>query len=102
MREWTAFYPDGIILRSEDHSWLDIPEGIVITVERLLGRRNLWKGDWVYIDEGEFGRVPPTSLGEPWAEKPNISCVSCVKKGVLVSDEEYQSIHDLAWQEPWL
>ena len=96
--EWTAYY-ENFVVRSEANTWTEIPDGIVVLVERLPGRRNFYKGDWYYIDNGEIGRVPPTSPGEPWGEKPVIDCVSCVKKGASVSDERFEEIYSNAWAQ---
>ena len=99
--EWTAFY-EGAVYRSETTAWADLPDGIVWLVERLEGRRNHYKGDWYWLDQGSFHRVPPTISGEPWAGKPDVSCQSCIKRGVYVSDTEFERVRTLAWSEPWL
>lgn len=101
--EWTAFYTEGRVFRSETVHWTALPfEGLVWLVVRYKGRRAHWKGDWYAIELGGFLRVPPSSPGQPWSAPFIVSCRSCLKKGGAVSDDEFERIRELAWNEPWL
>lgn len=99
---WRVWYSDGNVYSSEAHSWASLPSiGIIIVVAyKETGKTVYNGGDWYWMENGEIKYISSGEWGT-WKEKPITHCLSCVKQGVGVSDEEFLKIHKEAWNSKW-
>jgi len=98
--QFTAYYTDDRVYKGDYDDWLEMPASgaLVIVEHRPTGRGIFNGGDWYFVREGVIGHV----RSGPWGTQkppPEISCKSCVKAGVGVSDEEFQRVSQRALRE---
>lgn len=74
------------------------PEGVLwITTYPRPGYRNHYNGgDWYKWDGDTLGYIPSGEWGT-WQPRPD-GCASCIKKGVGVSDEEFERVKAEAYR----
>lgn len=86
---WRAWYTEGCVYSSDETEWTQLPStGLVwITVYRETGRTHYNGGDWYWI-EGDEIRYLPSEGWDGWIPRPK-GCLTCIKRGDRVSDEEF-------------
>lgn len=99
---WRAWYTEGRVYTSDETDWLKLPsDGLVwVTVYRDTGKTHYNGGDWYWIEGDRVRYVPSREWGvdEP---RPDVACLSCVKRGAGVPDEEFRKIAIEAWGSEW-
>ena len=104
MPQWMAWYTGGRVFRGlAVDEWKALPPvGLLwVTVWNAPGERTFFDGgDWYwwdadrqrfrYLPSGEWGTEQPC---------PDVSCLSCLKRGAGVSDEEFEFVRRDALKE---
>ena len=97
---WVAYYTDDRVFHSEDTTWQALPSSGLLVVVMIYdtGRTFYNGGDWYIWENGGLRYIPSGEWGtnQPF---PDVSCLSCVKEGVGVSDIEFAMVTAKAWKE---
>jgi hypothetical protein len=95
---WRAWY-ENEIFDSQDVLWKQLPStGLqVLIVYEEGGRRVFSGGDWYWIFNGEVGYVSSGEWGTTQPKPESVSCLSCIKQGTGVADEEFNRIMEEAY-----
>lgn len=100
-RAWYCIDDEVVVYDSESSSWASLPlDGLqIIVVAEPGGRRIIDGGDWYWLYDGAFDYIPSGDWGTQTLP-PVLQCVSCIKRGVAVSDEMFNSIcaEAMAWR----
>jgi hypothetical protein len=96
--KWLAFYTEGRVYSSHHTPWTELPDTGVLVVNRYHGTgKTVYSGyDWYWLEDGNIHGVSSGEWGT-WQPKPDVSCASCIKQGVGVSDEEFDRVYELMW-----
>jgi len=96
---WHAWYTEGREFDSHETDWLTLPPSgvLAVTAYYFVGdqiyRENKNGGDWYWYKNGDVFYVSSgPEVNGTWKEQPKIGCRSCVKQGVMVSDEEWARV----------
>lgn len=95
---WQVWYANGAVYNGTTvDEWKALPEDGVVFVEviRDTGRTIIDGGDWYYWVNDEILFVPSVEWG---VEQPKpVGCSSCIKRGVGLSDEEFERMRQEVW-----
>lgn len=96
---WKVYYTNNRIFESKYVDWIQLPEsGVLFVVVYFTAGRKIYSGgDWYYLVNNKFDYVPSGKWGT-WKPKPNVSCLSCIKQGVGVSDEEFNKLRQIVFE----
>lgn len=95
---WRAWYADRAY-DSKATAWSDLPaDGLQVAIEyHEDGTRTIFDGgDWYWLEGGHLHSVPSGAEWGTWQEPPDVSCLSCIKRGTRLDDAAYLAIADLA------
>lgn len=100
--QWAAWYTGGRFYSSRrGDDWVRLPStGLLwITQYHPDGTRTMYNGgDWYWWDAAEQKfRYTPSEHWDRHLPPPELSCLSCYKRGDSVSDEEFLRVKDAAW-----
>lgn len=104
MLGWRAYYTNNRIYDSARNTWAELPaEGVLLVVEfRVTGRTIYSGGDWYWLYDGTFGYRKAAPWGDHAPKPDHIACLSCIKRGVGVPDDEFHAVYNTAWTDTWL
>lgn len=95
---WRAWYTEGRTFEGRTgEEFLRLPaEGVLwITLYYIDRRVHFSGGDW-YVWTGDGVRYVASGAWGTWQPRPD-GCLSCIKKGAGVSDEEFARVQYDAW-----
>lgn len=95
---WKAWYADGSVYSSKEHSWVSLPKegcvGIVVIYDDVYSEV-IHQGDWYYREDKQFHAVPAGEYdgSGTFVEAPEVACGACLKKGQTIPDEQWEKVH---------
>jgi len=89
-----AYYTEERKYSGDFDDWKLMPEtGLLIVVRFYAEGRTIYDGgDWYWIENDEIKYVPSGPWGT-WKDPPEISCKSCLKQGVGISDQDFNDLY---------
>lgn len=100
--KWRAYYSDGRTFDSSGSTWVSLPPtnlvGVVVFKEHPY-RVVLDGYDWIYLLDDEFHIVDTHPEWGKWAERPKVYCLSCVKQGAAMPDDEWEALQKRMFED---